>query len=146
MFVIFLNFLLLTLILYNFINSKTVEYFSGCSPNSKNAVYRQQSKTDILQSRINKLTREYSSLNKQSKGFNSRINSNTKLIRGKLGELKGEAEKMEKELDDIEDVENEGEEDLKRLSGKSVKVHSGNPVNAKNYANNLRGSGSSSRN
>ena len=63
-----------------------------------------------------------------------------------FGTKTGQDTEVVKGLDDIEDVENEGDEDLKRLSGKSVKVHSGNPVNAKNYANNLRGSGSSSRN
>ena len=65
-FIILLNFLLLTLILYNFINSKVVEYFSGCSGSSKNAVYRQQSKTDIMASEINKLKTQYNALNKQN--------------------------------------------------------------------------------
>ena len=65
-FIILLNFLLLTLILYNFINSKVVEYFSGCSGSSKNAVYRQQSKTDIMTSEINKLKTQYNALNRQN--------------------------------------------------------------------------------
>ena len=65
-FIILLNFLLLTLILYNFINSNVVEYFSGCSGSSKNAVYRQQSKTDIMASQINKLKTQYNALNKQN--------------------------------------------------------------------------------
>ena len=53
--IILLNFLLLTLILYNIYNCKFIENFKGCSGSSSNAVYRQQSETDRLNGKINSL-------------------------------------------------------------------------------------------
>ena len=102
-FIILLNFLLLTLILYNFINSKVVEYFSGCSGSSKNAVYRQQSKTDIMASQINKLKTQYNALNKQNTKNRGNIGINKSLIRSQVEKVKGGANKMESELDDVAD-------------------------------------------
>ena len=44
--IIFINFILITLILYNVMNSKIIEGLSGCSGSNKNAVYRQQALTN----------------------------------------------------------------------------------------------------
>ena len=142
-FIILLNFLLLTLILYNFINSKVVEYFSGCSGNSKNAVYRQQSKTDIMASEINKLKTQYNALNKQNKLNKGNIGMNNVLIKSQVQKVKGGAEKMEKELDD---AEAEDDDAAYSLSGtKIANVHSGDPVNSRNFAANMQSSSSRSR-
>tara|TARA_Y100000389_G_scaffold45680_1_gene40539 strand:- start:2122 stop:2568 length:447 start_codon:yes stop_codon:yes gene_type:complete len=144
-FIILLNFLLLTLILYNFINSKVVEYFSGCSGSSKNAVYRQQSKTDIMASQINKLKTQYNALNKQNITNRGNIGTNKSLIRSQVQKVKGGADKMEKELDNTE-KDSGGDTDYSLSGSKSTaNVHSGNPVNAKNFASGIRSSNSDSR-
>jgi hypothetical protein len=144
-FIILLNFLLLTLILYNFINSKVVEYFSGCSGSSKNAVYRQQSKTDIMASQINKLKTQYNALNKQNTKNRGNIGINKSLIRSQVEKVKGGANKMESELDDVE-KDSGGDTDYSLSGSKSTaNVHSGNPVNAKNFASGIRSSNSGSR-
>ena len=144
-FIILLNFLLLTLILYNFINSNVVEYFSGCSGSSKNAVYRQQSKTDIMASQINKLKTQYNALNKQNTKNRGNIVINKSLIRSQVEKVKGGADKMESELDDVE-KDSGGDTDYSLSGSKSTaNVHSGNPVNAKNFASGIRSSNSGSR-
>ena len=144
-FIILLNFLLLTLILYNFINSKVVEYFSGCSGSSKNAVYRQQSKTDIMASQINKLKIQYNALNKQNITNRGNIGTNKSIIRSQVQKVKGGADKMEKELDNTE-KDSGGDTDYSLSGSKSTaNVHSGNPVNAKNFASGIRSSNSDSR-
>lgn len=144
-FIILLNFLLLTLILYNFINSNVVEYFSGCSGSSKNAVYRQQSKTDIMASQINKLKTQYNALNKQNTKNRGNIGINKSLIRSQVEKVKGGANKMESELDDVE-KDSGGDTDYSLSGSKSTaNVHSGNPVNAKNFASGIRSSNSGSR-
>tara|TARA_B000000475_G_C15997899_1_gene447702 strand:+ start:314 stop:760 length:447 start_codon:yes stop_codon:yes gene_type:complete len=144
-FIILLNFLLLTLILYNFINSNVVEYFSGCSGSSKNAVYRQQSKTDIMASQINKLKTQYNALNKQNTKNRGNIGINKSLIRSQVEKVKGGADKMESELDDVE-KDSGGDTDYSLSGSKSTaNVHSGNPVNAKNFASGIRSSNSGSR-
>lgn len=143
-FIILFNFLLLTLILYNFINSNVVEYFSGCSGSSKNAVYRQQSKTDIMTSQINKLKTQYNALNKQNTKNRGNIGTNKSLIRSEVQKVKGGADKMEKELANSE--KDTGNTDYSLSGSKSTaNVHSGNPVNAKNFASGIRGSNSGSR-
>ena len=140
-----MNFLLLTLILYNFINSNVVEYFSGCSGSSKNAVYRQQSKTDIMASQINKLKTQYNALNKQNTKNRGNIGINKSLIRSQVEKVKGGANKMESELDDVE-KDSGGDTDYSLSGSKSTaNVHSGNPVNAKNFASGIRSSNSGSR-
>jgi len=145
-FIILLNFLLLTLILYNFINSKVVEYFSGCSGNSKNAVYRQQSKTDIMASQINKLTTQYNALNKQNIQNRGYIGVNGGLIRSEVEKVKGGAEKMESELDDAEkEAEADNNADYSLTGPKTANIHDGNPVKAKKFATGLRNSNSGSR-
>lgn len=139
--IIFLNFLLLTLILYNFINSKTVEYFSGCSRNSSNAVYRQQSETDKINGKINSLISQYNTLNNHASMNTGLIGSNSKLIKGKLEEVKGAADEMEEELNDIDKKE---EKDWSSLSSSGTpRIHSGKPIAGKKFSGNLRGASSS---
>ena len=144
-FIILLNFLLLTLILYNFINSKVVEYFSGCSGSSKNAVYRQQSKTDIMASEINKLKTQYNALNKQNKLNKGTIGMNNVLIKSQVQKVKGGAEKMEKELDDAEKEAEDDDADYSLSGTKTANVHSGDPVSSRNFAANMQSSSSRSR-
>ena len=144
-FIILLNFLLLTLILYNFINSKVVEYFSGCSGSSKNAVYRQQSQSDVMSSQINKLKIQYNELNRQNKFNKANIGMNQSLIRSNVQRFKGGADKMEKELDDAaEEAEGDSNVNYSSSGRSTANVHSGNPVKAKNFASGIRNSNSGS--
>ena len=140
--IVLLNFLLLTLILYNIINSKTMEYFKGCSGSSSNAVYRQQSETDKLTGQINSLISQYNRLDKKSTTNKGLIGSNTSLIKQKLKDVQGEADKMEKQLDDIDKKENKQRGSLSSGGG-TPKIHSGRPEAGKKLYTNLRGSSSS---
>ena len=144
-FIILLNFLLLTLILYNFINSKVVEYFSGCSTNSKNAVYRQQSSSDIMTSQINKLKTQYTALNKQNIKNRGYIGMNRGLIRSQVEKVKGGAEKMERELDDVEKDAEDDNADYSLTGSNTADIHDGNPAKAKNFATSIRNSNNGSR-
>ena len=145
-FIILLNFLLLILILYNFINSKVVEYFSGCSGSSKNAVYRQQSKTDVMASEINKLKTQYNALNKLNKFNTGNIGVNKAVIRSQVQKVKGGAEKMEKELDDAEKEPEDDNTDYSLSGGqRTANIHSGDPVSSRNFAANMQSSSSRSR-
>ena len=51
--ILFVNFVLITLILYSFANSKVVEGLSGCSGGNQSAIYRQQALTNRLFNEIN---------------------------------------------------------------------------------------------
>ena len=139
--IVLLNFLLLTLILYNIINSKTMEYFKGCSGSSSNAVYRQQSETDKLTGQINSLIAKFNTLNTQSNMNKGLIGSNTILIQGKVKEVKGEADKMGKELDDIDSTEKKEWGSISPGKG-TPKIHSGKPIAGKRFGGSLRGSSS----
>ena len=81
-FIIFFNFLLITLILYSFLTSNIVEQFgSGCSPSQKSAVYKNQAMIDRLFSEMNTVKAEYDQLNTQS--ANNKI-----LIQANSGKMK----------------------------------------------------------
>ena len=99
--IIFINFLLITLILYSVFNSKILENFKGCPKNESNAVYRQQASTDRLYGMINKLETKYNVLN-------SRININGLGIvanRKTTGEAVGEAKsEMDEEKEDLKKI------------------------------------------
>ena len=107
--VIFINFLLITLILYNIMNSKLVEGLSGCSGTNKNAIYRQQALTNRLFSQMNTLKAEYKELD------NKRAN-NTRLIavnkagsRSAVSDMNDKRKEKEKELDDLAKKEGDTE-------------------------------------
>ena len=62
-FVILLNFLLIALILFSFLNKtdSIIENLEGCSSNKKNMVYKQKAKTEQLFSELNTLKAEVNS-------------------------------------------------------------------------------------
>jgi len=100
--IIFINFLLITLILFSFMNSKLVEGLSGCSGSNKNAIYRQQALTNRLFSEMNKLKAEYNMLNVQSTTNKSLIAMNKAGSRAAVSDLNDKRAEKEKELDDLE--------------------------------------------
>ena len=108
--IIFINFLLITLILFSFMNSKLVEGLSGCSGSNKNAIYRQQALTNRLFSEMNKLKAEYNMLNVQSTTNKSLIAMNKAGSRAAVSDLNDKRAEKEKELDDL--GKKEGQNDV----------------------------------
>ena len=100
--IIFINFILITLILYNIFNSKIVEGLSGCSGSNKNAIYRQQALTNRLFSELNTLKVKYNELNGQKNMNTSLININKMKMKGATQDIEDGKKEKEKELDDLE--------------------------------------------
>ena len=100
--IIFINFILITLILYNVMNSKIIEGLSGCSGSNKNAVYRQQALTNRLFSELNKLKAQYGQLKGQKTMNTSLININKMRMKGATKSIQDGKKEKEKELDDLE--------------------------------------------
>ena len=116
----FINFLLITLILYNLFNNNILEHFSGCSKSESNAVHRQQAVTDRLFGKINKLEAKYNSLAMGSAVNKMGIASNKKNTEGGIAELD----------DDLKDQQAE----MKKVGGKSSKPIKGNFKGSKIFA------------
>jgi hypothetical protein len=96
--IIFINFILITLILYNVLNSNIIEGLSGCSGGNKNAVYRQQALTNRLFSELNKLKAQYSQLNMQKTMNTSFINVNKMRMKSATKSINDGRKEKEKEL------------------------------------------------
>ena len=106
-FIIFFNFLLITLILYSFLTSNIVEQFgSGCSPSQKSAVYKNQAMIDRLFSEMNTVKAEYNKLNTQSATNKIFIQANAGKMKSTTASIAKEKKEKEKELDDL-DKEND---------------------------------------
>ena len=99
--IIFINFLLITLILYNIINSKLVEGLSGCSGSNKNAIYRQQALTNRLFSQMNTLKAEYKELDNKRANNTRLIGTNKANSRSAVSSMNDKRKEKEKELDDL---------------------------------------------
>ena len=116
----FINFLLITLILYNLFNNKILEHFSGCSKSESNAVHRQQAVTDRLFGKINKLEAKYNSLAMGSTVNKMGIAMNKKNTEGGIADLD----------DDLKDKQAE----MKKVGGKPSKPIKGNFKGSKIFA------------
>lgn len=116
----FINFLLITLILYNLFNNNILEHFSGCSKSESNAVHRQQAVTDRLFGKINKLEAKYNSLAMGSAVNKMGIASNKRNTEGGIAELDG----------DLKDQQAE----MKKVGGKPSKPIKGNFKGSKIFA------------
>ncbi len=134
--IIFCNFLILTLILYNILNSKTLEYFTGCDKSSSNAVHKNTSLIDNLYNKVKKIENNFNSLNLLSRINKGGISTNRQLIKGKLAEVEDEAKEMEEELDDVSKTEKKESRSLSRVGSK--KIHSGRVDNT--FSGGIRGS------
>ena len=102
--IIFINFILITLILYNVLNSNIIEGLSGCSGSNKNAVYRQQALTNRLFSELNKLKAQYGQLNVQKTRNTSLINVNKMRMKSATKSINDSKKEKGKELDDLESL------------------------------------------
>jgi len=116
----FINFLLITLILYNLFNNNILEHFSGCSKSESNAVHRQQAVTDRLFGKINKLEAKYNSLAMGSAVNKMGVAMNKKNTEGGIAELD----------DDFKDQQAE----MKKVGGKPSKPIKGNFKGSKIFA------------
>jgi hypothetical protein len=100
MVILFINFFLITLILYSFANSNLVEGLSGCSTDEKSAVYRQQALTDRLFSEINTLRAEYTVLDTTRKIntdlISNNLTKNKKAVSAINDEMKETGKKLNK--------------------------------------------------
>ena len=108
----FINFLLITLILYNLFNSNILEQFSGCSKSKSNAVYRQQALTDRLFGKINKLEAKYNQLNMLTSINRMGVSANSKNMEGGIDEMNDDLEDKQAEMKKI------GKKPSKPIKGK----------------------------
>ena len=100
--IIILNFLLITLIVYSFLNSKVVEYFSGCPSGQNNEVTKQSSQLSQNESQLAKLEAKYRQLYLLSLTQNSRINANKDRSKSLASGVTDEKNKKMKELNKLE--------------------------------------------
>ena len=101
-FIIFFNFLLITLILYNIFSSNIIEGLTGCSPNQKSAVYKQQALIDRLFSELNELKAEYKQLQVTTATNTMKIGANSGNMRTTTAKVEEGRKEKERELDSIE--------------------------------------------
>ena len=100
--IILLNFLLISLILWSFLNSRVVEYFSGCPAGQNNKVTQQSSQLSQNESQLSKLQSQYGQLSAMSQMQNMRIKANGQNAKQLSGDvMKQKGEKM-KELNDLD--------------------------------------------
>ena len=97
----FINFLLITLIVYNLFNSNILEHFSGCSKSESDAVYRQQAVTDRLFGKINKLEAKYAQLNMLSSVNKMGVSANSKNLEGGVDEMNDDLEEKQAKMKKI---------------------------------------------
>ena len=100
-FIIFLNFLLITLLIYNLLNHKIIEKMSNCPNDKKNAIYRQQALTNRLFSEMNTLKAEYTTLNNNMKNNKLLIDSNKRNIKKTVQDLENEKQRQSDKLDKL---------------------------------------------
>lgn len=100
--IILLNFLLISLILWSFLNSRIVETFSGCPSGQNNAVTRQSSQLSRNESQLAKLQAQYGQLYALSMMQKMRIDLNGQNAKQVSKDIMEEKKEKEKELDDLD--------------------------------------------
>jgi F0F1-type ATP synthase membrane subunit b/b' len=100
--IILLNFLFISLILYSFLNSKIVEYFSDCPASRTNEVTKQSSQLDRNQSELNKLSAKYKELQNIATIQNNLINANGQNAKNVVKDIEKEKEEKMAELDKLD--------------------------------------------
>ena len=99
--IILLNFLLISLILWSFLNSKVVEYFSGCPSGQNNKVTQQSSQLSQNESQLSKLQAQYNQLYMLSTLQNIRIQANGQNVKQISGDVMKQKDEKTKELDKL---------------------------------------------
>jgi len=103
-FVILLNFLLITLIIFNFLNKTDtlIENLEGCPDNKKNMVYKQKAKTEQLLNELNELRTEIMALKTSTNTNKILTEVKKKKTKSAVAGINDEKERKMKELDSIE--------------------------------------------
>ena len=96
-----INFVLITLIIYNLFNNNILEHFSGCSKSKSNAVYRQQAVTDRLFGKINKLKAKYQVLKNLSAMNKLGVQANKQNTDSGIGKLESDLKSKESEMKNV---------------------------------------------
>ena len=96
--IILLNFLLISLILYSFLNSRVVEYFSGCPVGQNNAVTRQSSQLSRNESQLDSLLGKYMALKSILTMQNAMIKANGQQAKNLTDDVLKEKDEMISEL------------------------------------------------
>ena len=100
-FIIFLNFLLITLILYSLFSCKIVEGLSECE--SKNsAIEKNKAVLDSMFSSMNKLELQQQQQTNNINKNKAEIQKNNALARSVVSDMENQKKKKEKELDEVE--------------------------------------------
>ena len=115
--IILLNFLLISLILWSFLNSKVVEYFSGCPSGQNNKVTQQSSQLSQNESQLSKLQEQYNQLYMLSTLQNIRIQANGQNAKQLSGDVMKEKDKKTKELNDLDKEYSGGGGGSRNVSG-----------------------------
>lgn len=100
--IILLNFLLISLIIYSFLNSKVVEYFSDCPAGQNNAVTRQSSQLSQNEQQLSKLEQQYSQLLSMTMAQNTQIVANGQNAKQLSGDVLDKKDEKMKELDGLD--------------------------------------------
>ena len=88
--------------LYSFLNSKVVEYFSGCPSGQNNAVTRQSSQLSQNEQQLFKLEEKYKQLFAMTMMQNMQIAANGQNAKQLSGDVLDEKDSKMKELNDLE--------------------------------------------
>lgn len=100
--IILLNFLLISLMLYSFLNTKIVEYFSGCPSGQNNAVTRQSSQLSQNEQQLSKLEQKYNQLFSMTLAQNTQIAANGQNAKQLSGDVLNKKDEKMKELDGLD--------------------------------------------
>lgn len=100
-FIIFLNFLLITLILYSLFSCKIVEGLSECE-NKNSAIEKNKALLDSMFSSMNKLELEQKQQTVNIDKNKSEIQKNNLLARSVVSDMENQKKQKEKQLDKIE--------------------------------------------
>ena len=100
--IIILNILLISLILWSFLNSRVVEYFSGCPAGQNNAVTKQSSELSQNESQLNKLQAQYGQLSAMAQMQSMLIKANSQNAKSVSKDIMKEKGEKEKELNDLD--------------------------------------------
>lgn len=88
--------------LYSFLNTKIVEYFSGCPSGQNNAVTRQSSQLSQNEQQLSKLEQKYNQLFSMTLAQNTQIAANGQNAKQLSGDVLNKKDEKMKELDGLD--------------------------------------------
>ena len=102
-FVILLNFLLISLILFSLFSrtDSIIENLEGCPPDKKNMVYKQQALLERLFSELNTIKAETKALSPDIASNTTKISANSQNAKSVRSDINDEKAQKMKELDNV---------------------------------------------